>query len=160
MVLGELVLLAVAHQVDPRVADVADHRLLSGDEEEHAGGPHSPLLRIGLGHLEDGGAGALHRLLHQRDGSGAVLGAGIGGERPQHVLVGGDVAPDLLDGPGRRHLARGMASHPVADDVEAERVVGEEGILVVLPLSSDVGEAEGGHVHGCITRARSGSAEL
>src|SRR5207248_8541265 len=49
---------------------------------------------------------------------------------------------------GARNLACGVASHPVGDDVESERIVGEEGVLVVLALLAHVGAgptADDGH---------------
>jgi hypothetical protein len=44
-----------------------------------------------------------------------------------------------------------MAAHAVADDVEAETIVEEEGVFVRLPLPPDVGESGSGPAKRCLS---------
>jgi hypothetical protein len=69
-------------------------------------------------------------------------GAGLA-EVLQHLAAGGELLPHHLDRALARHLARGVATHPVGDDEETELGIDRERVLVVLALPPDVGQAVG-----------------
>ena len=146
VVFGELVDLPGAHHVEPAVADVRHQALAADDEHHHERRAHAGLAVVDGGHLVDLAARCVHGVLDDGDepvaGVALVL-AGLVDERgllEQHAL-------DRLDGVGGRHFACGVASHAVADHVEAERLIEEKGVLVVVAFLTDVGLACGDDVH-------------
>src|SRR5262249_1161275 len=142
VIFGELVGLALAHEVDARIADVGDEPTHAAGRasarEQGAGGAHAALLRLGLGAVVDDAARVLHRVLedledlHRRDRRVAAV------EALDEVAVLVQAVAQLVDRERRRDLSRGVAAHAVGDDEQTELLVDEEVILVVVALAPDV----------------------
>jgi hypothetical protein len=129
VVLRQLPQLAVAQQVDARVADLADEVAAPGEDEHRGGGPHPLLVRLGDRALED-----RHVRVAQRGGDAGLDGGVV------EVAHRAELAGDDLHGHLARHLAGGVTAHPVGDDEEAARLVrvGEEAVLVARADHADV----------------------
>jgi hypothetical protein len=147
--------LALAHPVDPRVTDVADVRLVAGDQARHDRGAHALVADVAARGLEDPQVGELDRA-HQ-----AVLDIG---QRPVHLVGPGDVLvlagalvelPDGLGGHLGGDLARGVAPHPVGDDEQLFVLDQREVILVVGPFHPHVGLGGVADLHGADQAGRS-----
>ena len=153
VVFAELVDLAGTHHVQARVADVAHHALAADDEHHHQRRSHPGFAVIGGRHHENLGARGVDRELAQTreflTGVGVVF-AGIVDQR----AVFADHALHGFDGVGGGDFAGGMTTHPVAHDVEPERRIEEEVVLVVIALLADVGLAQGDDVHGVLESQR------
>src|SRR5438128_2064539 len=139
MVLGELPDLPVADQIGTAVADMSDDGLVAMHEQRNASGPHPRQLRMLAAGAEHRGASAFDGL-PQRAGERRFRQRGLRGERIVDAQFRGDQF--LFDGLDRQPaggLAARVPAHPVADDVEADVLVDEEAVLVVIALHADVG---------------------
>jgi hypothetical protein len=143
VIFGQLVRATVAKQVDAAVADVAHHRLLAGREQRHHRGAHAALARVARGDGVDVRARLEDGALHQLGDVLAALDGGRLGERFEQRPAALERLADGLDRLGARDLARGVPAHSIGDDVEAQRIVGEERVLIVLALAPDIGARPG-----------------
>ena len=132
VVVGHLGDGAVAHEVGPGVADVAEQGgvvVFEGDGGERRAHPLQGLVVGRLG--EDGGVGRLDRIVES-------LPADVGGL-------------ERLDGGGAGHLPGPVAAHPVGHGVEAVGGVDEAAVLVLRPPPADVGPRAVGEPHCTIS---------
>jgi hypothetical protein len=147
VIFRELHHLPATHQVDAAVADVGDEPAVAGDQQGRRRGPHPALVGLGLSPVIDGVAGRLDRVL--QDGQD-VLGA-HGGVALGEALDGGAVAvhrvAEFMHRDIRRHLARGVAPHPVSDNEERQLLVDQEVVFVRFALSSDVRRGPEAQLH-------------
>ena len=151
VVLGEPVALAVAHQVDAAVADVADDALVAARSTRHTKVVPMPRLVVSVdGHPVDVGAGALHGDLDQRRGGGAVgLAWGRFARSLRCCWLASDVLLDDL-GRARRWRPRRRRGRPCRRRRCTGRArVDQHRVFVVLALPADVGQAKrfGGQRH-------------
>ena len=155
VVLGDLLHLAAARQVDAAVAHVRDEALVAHDEERAQRRPHAALGGVDARLLVDLRAGALHRVLEQGDDvlrRDLARAGGAGGVVVEQLLLALDLLVHRADGDGARDLARGVAAHAVGDDEERELLVDEEVVLVVVADLADIGggvEADGRRSAAC-----------
>ena len=83
---------------------------------------HAALRRVGAGLVVDLGAGALHRVLEERDDvfrGDLVRARGAGDVVVEQLLLALDLLVHRAHGDGARDLARGVPAHAVGDDEEA-----------------------------------------
>jgi hypothetical protein len=168
VIFGELGDLAVAGEVDAGVADLTDDDELVGDQDDGGGGAHAALGGVDLAHAVDHVAGVLDGAADE--GAEAADGLGGHGEARAGARCGADDAqdaaglglgdgglddgglglhpvPDELDGLLAGDLAAGLAADAVADDEEAESLVGQPGVLVVSATTACVRVAEVARAH-------------
>jgi hypothetical protein len=142
---AELADFVVAEEVEARVADVRHHRFVVEHQEHGEGAAHACVVFVGLRLFVDRLSGLLDDLARQdRERLVVDLAAAHFG---QLGVPAADLAGEDLDGRGRRDLARSVAAHAVADDVETALVVDVEAVLVLVAISTDVGEAHPNRVH-------------
>ena len=143
MVARQLLHLAFTNPVDAAVPDVADQDAIFDDQDPDNGGPHAVHLRVLLGGLID----AQIRKLDACDQPVLFVAARLVHlVRPRSLGVGAGGPEELSQGVDRhsaRHLAGGMPTHPVGNDVQVVLVGEHETVLVVSPLHPDVGVADG-----------------
>jgi hypothetical protein len=107
--------------------------------------PHAAFRRVRLRFLVDLRAGALHRVLEERDD---VFGRDLrrAARAPEVILEQLLLALELLVHGAHRHragdLAGGVAPHAVGHDEERELLVDEEVVLVVVAHFADVRRGE------------------
>ncbi len=125
---GELVQLAVAEEIGPRVADVRDGEaaVVPGEGEGGEGGAHAGQRRVALGGLEDGAVG------------GGDGGAEAGVERGVDVRSS-HLARQHLHRQPARHLACRVSAHPVGNAEESLLNVEKVRVLVLGTAEAGVG---------------------
>ena len=112
------------------------------DEQRGDGGAHPARLGVVLGRLKMAGRPPPRRPQHRRERRSprwwaAAKGCRRGGSRLRGLFLDG------LDGDARGGPAAGVAAHAVGDDEQAELLVDEEAVLVVVAPPADVGRAPG-----------------
>src|SRR5690606_30089569 len=141
VVLGELLELAVAEQIDAAVADVRDEAAIADDEQGAQRGAHAALVGVVERLLVDVDAGPLHGLLEKAqelprwDAALTVLGGEL---LLDEVLSLAQLLVQRANGERARHLPGRVPSHSVRDHEKRELLVHEEVVFVVVARAVDV----------------------
>ncbi len=151
MIFGQHVALVLAREVDPAVADVRDEaaQVLArpGDQEHRRGRAHAALVGLGLSARVHRGARLLHRVLEDLEHLVRLDAGVIDAVAVEQIAVRVDRIADLVHRDRRGDFARRVATHTVGDHEQAELLIDEEVILVVVPLPSDVGRGGERELH-------------
>jgi hypothetical protein len=131
MIVGELLHATVATQVGTAVAHVREVGAAALEPQRRERGAHAVQLFVGLRGLKNRRARGLRGFAEDLEGV-AALGA--------LRLVGADLLHQGLERELAGALAALVSAHAVGHRVQAQRVLDEEAVLVVVALLADVAE--------------------
>src|SRR3954471_1005658 len=143
MIFGQLARLAVAVQVGARIADVPQVDSPAREQQHGQRGPHPRQLGVRQRRFVDIAVGLDDGTPEQAAhwhafviGAGRHGGAGDRGRPGAQRLL--QLALDDLDRHAARALAAEVSAHSVGDGVQAQAVIAQEAVLVVVALAADV----------------------
>ena len=141
MIFGELLCPALAHPVDTTVSHLGQHHVIAHAHHCADGGPHARLSKVQLRHGIDDVGRCLNRPFQQsaRGASGRFR-VGVGIQELALALL--DHTENRVARLAARHLACSVSTHSIRHDPEAQIIVAEISVFVVLALAANIGATE------------------
>src|SRR5262249_30242520 len=117
------------------------------DQQHRDRGPHAAFFRLGLGAVVDRGAGVLNGLLESAEDLGRLHRAVAVGEAVDYLAMFVNCITDFVDGDRGGDFAGVVPAHAVGDDEQAELLVDEVVVLIVIALPTYVSRSRKGELH-------------